>query len=139
MAELAGLSVAANVAQFLVIGLKAANYLYEAYNDTEEFKARTTISNELSNDLRLSLQQLSADKDINQIDSLKKLLGSSLRIAKKLSDELKDLEKYSRQKDWIFRLRFSIKAFLSKGDIERLQGQLEGIRDQVSHHLVSLT
>lgn len=37
MAELAGLSVAANVAQFAILGLNSVQYLYRAYNETDHF------------------------------------------------------------------------------------------------------
>ena len=58
MAELASFSVAANVAQFVELGIEVGNYIYTAYKDREEFKSERGSIKDTTEAVQLIVQEL---------------------------------------------------------------------------------
>lgn len=138
MAELAALGVAANVAQFACYALQTANYLYKAYSDNDDFKDDRERIDAVANHLDASLSQLqchgsSSSTKRKDLDDLVKL---SIKIGKKLTAKREKLAAADKT-TWLSKAVFSARALLSKTEIERLLNQLVGLRDQISHHLIT--
>lgn len=141
MAELAGLSVAANVAQFVVLGMKAANYLYTAYNDTEDFKSERGSIRSMIEAVQLIVQELQKRPPLNTkaTDPLVKILNRADDIADDLLKKLRKLEEYAKRDAWYSRATFAARSLFSKPDIEMLLKRLDSLGQHVSHHLVFLS
>jgi hypothetical protein len=84
MEALAGLSVAANVAQFVVYGLQSAKYLYKAYNQTSDFiRERSEVSAIIksihsSGDFLKAIPEVKGDPELGEILGQAKLLADEI-------------------------------------------------------------
>lgn len=140
MAELAALSVAANVAQFACYGLQCANYLHKAYKQTEDFKQDRERIDTVAEHLETTLSQLEQGiKAADDDKQLAKLVELSIKIVERLTAKQEKLKKAGEKDDWLHRALLSVEALRSRGDIERLLEQLVKLRDEITHHLVVLS
>lgn len=141
MAEVASLSFAANVTQFVLLGMRAGNYLYAAYNDTEEFKSERGSSRDMIEAEQLMVKELQNRPRLNTeaTDPLLKILSRADDIADELLKKLRKLEEYAQKDAWYSRAVFAARSLFSKRDIEMLLRRLDSLGQQVSRHLVFLS
>lgn len=135
MAELAGLSVAANVAQFAVLGLQTVQYLYRAYNKTDGFLQERDDLDTVARSVRSSAEAIkNAPDGIDQ--ELKELVVRAGGAARELEEELRKLQHCAARDGRRAKFEFAWRAFRSRSDIEHLQNRLLPLRDQVTYQLV---
>lgn len=137
MEALAGLSAAANVAQFVVYGLQSAKYLYKAYNQTSDFVHERSELSAITDTIRSSRDALKAIPEVKGDQEL----GKALEQAKLLADELAGkFEALSRRASRpLGEAQVASHELRVKSDIERLLERLLALRDQVTASLVILS
>ena len=140
MAEaLAGLGVAANVAQFVGAGLKVAAFLHEVYTSSTGL---TKHHNELQ---LLSVNFQTASKRLKDIQSspasrdgeLQQLVEKCLEVSTELSQSLASLTRDSSRSDRTQKVRLMVKAVWMKGKIEELSSRLDQMTRAVAFQLMS--
>lgn len=140
MAELAGLSIAANVAQFVVLGLQSAQYIYKAYKQTEDFINQRQELDAVSRGIGGSIDLITAIPDVTQSN---KDLDDVLRLAKGLAHELEvmfaRLRGYAGKGGRVARVELAVRSLWTKGEVKDLQERLLKLRDQISYHLILLS
>ena len=142
MAELAGLSAAANVAQFVVYGIQSAQYLYQAYRQTDDFVKDHSALATLARSIHTSVSDIEDVSGLSEIkidQELGKILRCTDSLAKDLIEKFEKLEKCLARGDRWARIELAARALWSKSDIEQLLGRLTKLRDEVSHRLVVLS
>lgn len=139
MAELAALGVAANVAQFVVMGLKSADYLYRAYKDSRDFAQERAELEAIMSSVKSSASSIEAPPDAANGKELSALVLQSKEIAEELDEKLQKLRRTMTSSGRLARCEHALRALWTKSNIEQLQRRLIELRDQISHHLLVLS
>ena len=135
MAELAGLSVAANVAQFAVLGLQTVQYLYRAYKKTGDFLQERDDLETIVRNVRSSAEAIeNSPGGLGQ--ELQKLVDQTGCVARELEAKLRELQNCGTSDRRRAKFGFAWRAFQTRSDIEYLQNRLLPLRDEVAHQLV---
>lgn len=137
MEALAGLSVAANVAQFIGYGLQSAKYLYKAYNQTDDFIRERSEMRAIVESVRSSGEALKAIPEVKGNQEL----GEILEQAKLLADELvRRVNAVDRRASRpLGKAQLALHALRVKSDFAQLLNRLVALRDQVTASLVILS
>lgn len=116
MAELAGLSVAANVAQFVVCGIQGAQFLYRAYRRTDDFKNERSELESLARSMRTSVASLTAasDADIKSDRELMDILDKSTSLAQILAIRMEDLQKHVERDGRLDKVKLAVKSLWNR-------------------------
>ena len=139
MAEaLAALGVAASVAQFTTIGIKAASLIREAYESTNGLVEEQQDLDHISRNIQDQCTALQAQDTTDMGDSFAELLQASDQLATDLEEELGKLKRAS-DVGCMLKTRQSLRALRRKSKIEQIQRRLFKLRDQVLVALASTT
>lgn len=142
MAELAGLSVAANVAQLVAYGIQGAQILCRAYQNADDFVREQSEIASLVRSVRTSVTSLDAssgvrvDADLASIRDQAQSLASALTVK---FDKFAKMQEQVERGSHLARLQIAIQSLWAKGDVERLLKRLMTLRDGISHSLVDMT
>ncbi|KAI9147599.1 hypothetical protein HJFPF1_12628 [Paramyrothecium foliicola] len=140
MAEaLAGLSIAANVAQFVTLGLKGAAFIREVYASSDGVIAEQQELQAISEGVHSSCERLRKDASIVSDSSLETLLQKATSLSRDLKHELTKLQRLAADQSYLGKIKLLVRATRKKGTIELLQRRLAKVRDQATFHLVSLS
>jgi hypothetical protein len=142
MAELAGLSVAANVAQFVVYGIQGAQILCRAYRNTDDFIQEQSEMASLVRIVRTSVTSLDASSGVRIDADLASIRDQAQSLASTLTakfDKFAKLQEQVERGSHLTRLQIAIQSLWAKGDVERLLKRLMTLRDGISHSLVDMT
>ncbi|KAK1593786.1 uncharacterized protein LY79DRAFT_513684 [Colletotrichum navitas] len=139
MAEsLAALGVAANIVQFLELGLKAAVSIVEIYRSVNDdgWTARNADLDSMAKDLRDLCDRLKKDADVKLDPAMERLLQRCIDTADELSLELRRLvgEIATRYQKWA-KFKISLAAYFKRGKIDEVRARLVEIRTRVFEHL----
>ncbi|GJC78838.1 hypothetical protein ColLi_01676 [Colletotrichum liriopes] len=139
MAEsLAALGVAANIVQFLELGLKATISIVETYRSINDdgWTSRNVDLDIMAKDLRLHCDRLQEDADIKLDASMKRLLQRCIDTADELSSELRGLagDDAKRHQKWA-KFKMSVAAYFKRGKINEIQARLVEIKTHVFEQL----
>ncbi|KAK1531698.1 hypothetical protein CPAR01_11347 [Colletotrichum paranaense] len=156
MAELAALSVAANIVQFLELGLKVSISIVSTYRSITDdgLIPRLVELKAMARDLQRRCIRLEADANIKIDDGMKSLLQRCIKTSKELVDAAGGLTtaidgKYPR----LTKVKLSVRAYFKESKITDIQKRLrivqtaifEGLqillfqhRSEVSDHVRSL-
>ncbi|KAK1976378.1 hypothetical protein LZ30DRAFT_785620 [Colletotrichum cereale] len=139
MAEsLAALGVAANIVQFLELGLKAAISIVEIYRSVNDdgWTARHVDLDSMAKDLRARCDRLKEDADIKLDPAMTRLLQRCIDTADELSSELRGLAggNAKRHQKWA-RLKVTLAAYFRRGKINEIQARLLEIKTHVFEQL----
>lgn len=137
MEALAGLSVAVNVAQFVVYGLQSAQYLYKAYNQTSEFLDERSELSDITNGVRASGDTIKSIPEVKGDSELVKMIDQAGKLADNLVRKLEALDR--RMSGRLAKARVAFHALRVKSDIEQLLKRLVALRDQITSHLIILS
>ena len=142
MAEaLAGLGVAANIAQFVATGISGLNLLYKFYHSGSGLIEEQEELDTLSRDIQYCSHILKEAAEFGKWKSqgLEQLLKESNSVAGELQDQLEKLKDGARKGNCFHRLKRAVRAIFKKGEIKRLADRLIRLRDQISSHLLVLS
>ena len=139
MAELAGLSIAANVAQFVVYGLQGAEYLYKAYNQTDDFVREHSELDAIARNIHTSARSIESAPEIRGDQELGEVLAQAKALGNDLAVKFDKLKRYMTRGGRRAKAALAFQALWVKSDIERLHKRLVHLRDQMSHHLIRLS
>lgn len=139
MAELAGLSIAANVAQFVVLGLQSAQYIYKAYNLTDDFIRERAELDTVSRSIGGSIDIVKALPEVKHNRELTDIINLSKTLALELEAKLARLKACGAKGGRRARMELAMRSLWAKSDIKHLHDRLIRLRDQVSYHLVLLS
>ncbi|GKT50858.1 uncharacterized protein ColSpa_11039 [Colletotrichum spaethianum] len=139
MAEsLAALGVAANIVQFLELGLKATISIVEIYRSINDdgWTLRNVDLDSMAKDLRLRCDRLQGDVDIKLDPSMKRLLQRCIDTADELSSQLRGLavDNARKHQKWA-KFKISVAAYFKKGKINEIQARLIEIKTHVFEQL----
>ncbi|KAF6807151.1 hypothetical protein CPLU01_15829 [Colletotrichum plurivorum] len=142
MAEaFAALGIAANIFQFLELGLKTTRSIIATYRsvDIDGLAQHTADLSLTSSDFREQCSQLKTDIEIAKDSSLVSLLTRCVATAEDINKEIGSLKipKSKRFKKWS-RIWFGLKASRKSSKIEGLQADLVEMRDQICIRLQGL-
>jgi hypothetical protein len=132
----AGLSLAANLAQFVALGLRSAQYLYKAYNGSEDFANEQAEVDVIVRNVRNSARTIGASLEPGTDRDLMELVDQTGHIARELEDVLEKLKLRASKGGRRARLELACHAFWYKSDIKNLQTRLIKMRDQVAYQLM---
>jgi hypothetical protein len=136
MEAIAGLSLAANVAQFVVYGFRGARYLYKAYDRTADFVREQselsviTESIQTSGDVVRDIPEAAVDAELS------KILDQARLLADELLQQFEKLQRRASQP--LAKARIAVHSLRVKSDVERLLKRLTALRDQVTARLIIL-
>lgn len=139
MAELAALSIAANVAQFAVYGLQSAHFLYNAYQQTDDFRQARARMEDLARNMQTSLTSIHAATDVKVEPELEKSLKQAEELAQTLRTKFDDLDKCLAKGGWRGRLQLAVQSLWSKSDLAQLSQRLISLRDELGYQLIVLS
>ncbi|KAK2001898.1 hypothetical protein LX36DRAFT_310142 [Colletotrichum falcatum] len=139
MAEsLAALGVAANIVQFLELGLKATVSIVEIYRSVSDdgWTARNADLDSIAKDLRDRCDRLKDDADVKLDLVMVRLLQRCIDTADELSLELRGLVRNiaTRHQKWS-KFKVSLAAYFKRGKINEIQARLGEIKTHVFEHL----
>ncbi|KAK2010211.1 hypothetical protein LZ32DRAFT_563385 [Colletotrichum eremochloae] len=139
MAEsLAALGVAANIAQFVELGLKAAVSIVKIYRSINDdgWTAHNANLDLMAKDLRNRCDRLKKDTDVKLDPTMVSLLKRCNDTADELSSELRGLvgESATKHQTWA-KLIVSFAAYFKRSKIEAIQARLLDIKTQVFEHI----
>ncbi|KAK2030048.1 hypothetical protein LX32DRAFT_727580 [Colletotrichum zoysiae] len=142
MAEsLAALGVAANIVQFLELGLKAAISIVETYRSVndEGWTARNADLESMAKGLRDLCDRLKGDADVRLDPVMVRLLQRCIDTADELSSELRGLvgDIATRHPKWA-KFKVSLAAYFKRGKIDGIQARLVEIKTQIFGHVQTL-
>lgn len=139
MAELAGLSIAANVAQFVVLGFKGVQYLYEAYSQTDTFVSQHAELDAVTRSIHHCALEAQSSFDVQEGPELAEILEQMHHLSRTLDEKLSELRKCVARGGRRARFELAIRALWTRSDIDQLRNRLVALRDQVSHLMVLLS
>lgn len=142
MAELAGLSVAANVAQFVVYGIQGAQILYKTYRQTEDFTQEQSELASLARSMKTSVISLNVTLSVQVDPDLKRMREQAESLASTLTtkfDKFAELQKGVERGSRRARIQLAVQSLWSRGDIDRLLERLTTLRNGISGHLIEMT
>ncbi|KAK6221282.1 hypothetical protein QIS74_04850 [Colletotrichum tabaci] len=141
MAEsLAALGVAANIVQFLELGLKATISIVETYRSINDdgWASRNADLDSMAKDLQLCFGRLQEDADVKLDPSMKSLLQRSIDTADELRSVLlglvMDSSRRHRMQKWA-KFKASVAAHFKKGKIDEIQARLAEIKSHIFERL----
>lgn len=141
MAEsLAALGVAANIVQFLELGLKASISIVETYRSINDdgWASRNADLDSMAKDLQLCLGRLQEDADVKLDPSMKSLLQRSIDTADELRSVLLGLVMDSSRghlmQKWA-KFKASVAAHFKKRKIDEIQARLAEIKSHIFERL----
>ncbi|GJC94454.1 high-affinity nicotinic acid transporter [Colletotrichum higginsianum] len=141
MAEsLAALGVAANIVQFLELGLKATISIVETYRSINDdgWASRNADLDSMAKDVQLCFGRLQEDADVKLDPSMKSLLQRSIDTADELRSVLlglvMDSSRRHRMQKWA-KFKASVAAHFKKGKIDEIQARLAEIKSHIFERL----
>lgn len=138
MAELAALGVAANIAQFVTLGLQGAVLVWKVYESADGLLDDQKDLLLISQDVQERCRLLQAEPPGHIDASLKKLLQSARKLATDLEAELNKLKRESDAGP-VLKVRQILRALRRKSKIEDIQRRLLILRDHIILSLLTTT
>lgn len=139
MAEsLAALGVAANIAQFIELGIKAVSVITQVYQSSDGLTSDNREFALVANDLKQHLPTILGDVAVPSDPQLKNLLSDCIEIATALEGEIKSITAPEGGARSLSKLLLSARAFTKRSRIEELHQRMLRMRDQVSFRLDAL-
>lgn len=138
MAELAGLAVAANVMQFVELGVKIVTQFNKLYAAARNGIDAVPDTRAITMDLSLCLNRLEKDSIAEPTDedsSLLQLSQSCRKIAYELQTKLEAIAPAGKGKREA--AQNAVRALWTENDIKDLENRLDGYRNQITMHLVT--
>ncbi|CAM1508970.1 Fc.00g027090.m01.CDS01 [Cosmosporella sp. VM-42] len=133
---LASLGVAAGIAQFAMIGLRATSLICRAYESANGLLDEQQELLQVTRSIQEHCRELHAQDTRGMTHDTKELLRTSHQLAHKLETELKGLRRAS-EVGCIFKTRQSLRALRKKSKIEAMNQRLLNLRGQVVLELVA--
>ncbi|EXF77918.1 hypothetical protein CFIO01_04172 [Colletotrichum fioriniae PJ7] len=134
MAELAALGVAANIVQFLELGLKVSITIVKTYRSITDdgLLPRNVEMEAMAKDLRQRCNRLQADASIKADAGMTRLVERCIETSTELVRETETLavDFRSRYPRWV-KLKVSLRAYRKKGRIAEIHESLKEIKTEI--------
>ncbi|KFA55361.1 hypothetical protein S40293_05685 [Stachybotrys chartarum IBT 40293] len=136
---LAGLSIAANVAQFVALGIGAAIFLKDVYDSGHGLIQEHQELQRIATSIKQSFATLERDATSAVTSSLQPLLKDAVTMSRGMDLEFSKLQELALQRNFLGKSKLLFRAARKRKRIEDLHIRLIRMRDQVTAQLVSMT
>ncbi|KAK1486937.1 hypothetical protein CABS01_13070 [Colletotrichum abscissum] len=141
MAELAALGVAANIVQFLELGLKVSITIVKTYRSITDngLLPRNVEMEVMAKDLRQRCNRLQADTSIKADAGMTRLIERCIKTSTELVSETESLavNVKSRYPRWV-KIKVSLRAYHKNGRITKIHESLKEIKTEIFQTLLVL-
>lgn len=140
MAEaLASLGVAANMAQFVTLGLKGAVFLWGVYNSSDGLVKTQKEIREISHSVQASLKALKNESTLDCNRNIKAMLEMSIALNLELDNEFTKLQRLADGFSLFGKAKLLVRATWKRSAIEDITSRLEKLRSGIVFELVTLS
>ena len=137
MAEaIAGLSLAANVAQFVIAGVSVARFLHDVYQSSSGLTKHHEQLLLVAKNFKEASGNISKQGNVAWDSDLARLMRECREVAKELSDDLESLKRRSSKSDRSQKVWMTVRAVWKRGRIEELSERLEKLTKPVALQLL---